>query len=490
MRLLAGTAAVAALLLLLAAPAPARTGQVELGTAVGGPDFMANPDPRYRETMKLFDAITAENDMKMYYQRPSRAVFDFTVGDALVAFAAANGQQVHGHTLIWCNDSSTPGWVRNGSWTRATLLAVMREHITAVLNHYRGRVATWDVVNEALADDGSLRNCVWSRVIGADWVEQAFRIADSVDPQVRLFYNEVRADVPNPKYEALLAMARDFKARGVPLDGVGLQYHLSENQPTQAQMEEGIRRLGELGLDVHISELDVPIWYLGPSTIPERLALQPEIYRRVANACQAQPACFRITTWGFTDRVTYRCCNAKPLPFDEEYQPKGAWAVLQEVLRPAGPTRPPPLPPPPPAAPQPVAQATAAARGPLVAGGAHQAPAPAHSPAPPRAGREAAPRRHRHRQRPAGRTAARPRPRAHGREHPGRERPDCRDPARLRGAPAPAPRAVRAPACWRRSPRTQRAATPRRPPQRLADSPLARAPRCVRRRSPAPAICR
>ena len=155
-------------------------------------------------------------------------------------------------------------------------------------------------------------------------------------PSARLFYNEVRADVPNPKYEAMLAMARDFKARGVPLDGVGLQYHLSENQPTQAQMEEGIRRLGELGLEVHISELDVPIWYLGPPTIPERLALQPEIYRRVASACQAQPACFRITTWGFTDRLTYRCCNAKPLPFDEEYRPKPAWAVLQEVLRPGG----------------------------------------------------------------------------------------------------------------------------------------------------------
>jgi hypothetical protein len=143
---------------------------------------------------------------------------------------------------------------------------------------------------------------------------------------------------------------------------VGLQYHLSENQPTQAQMEEGIRRIGELGLEVHISELDVPIWFLGPTTIPERLALQPEIYRRVANACQAQPACFRITTWGFTDRLTYRCCNAKPLPFDEEYRPKPAWAVLQEVLRPGGPTR--PFVPPPPV-PQPTAQAAAAARAPL-----------------------------------------------------------------------------------------------------------------------------
>jgi hypothetical protein len=158
-------------------------------------------------------------------------------------------------------------------------------------------------------------------------------------------------------------MARDFKARGVPLDGVGMQFHLSENHPSQAQMEESIRRLGELGLDVHISELDVPIWYLGPPTIPERLALQPEIYRRVAAACQAQPACFRITTWGFTDRLTYRCCNAKPLPFDEEYRPKPAWDVLQQVLRPGGPTR--PVPPPTPPAPSAAPQAAAAARGPL-----------------------------------------------------------------------------------------------------------------------------
>ena len=364
MRSFAGTVAVAVLILCLAGPASARTGPVLLGTAVGGPSFMADPDPRYRETLKLFDSLTAENDMKMYYQRPTRATFDFTVGDAMVAFAAANSQQVHGHTLVWCTDSSTPGWLRTGSWTRATLLGVMTEHITTVMNHYKGRVATWDVVNEALNDDGTPRDCIWRRVIGADWVEQAFRIARGADPGARLFYNEVRADVPNPKYEAMVAMARDFKARGVPLDGVGLQYHLAENHPTQAQMEEGIRRLGELGLEVHISELDVPIWYLGPSTIPERLALQPEIYRRVATACQAQPACSRITTWGFTDRITYRCCNAKPLPFDEEYRPTPAWAVLQEVLRPAGPTRP-VTPPPPPPAPPPAPHATAAARGQL-----------------------------------------------------------------------------------------------------------------------------
>lgn len=336
------------------ADAAARTGPVELGTAVGGAPFMSDTDPRYRGTLELFDALTAENDMKMYYQRPTRDRFEFAAGDAMVAFAQARGKKVHGHTLVWCNDSSNPGWMRNRTWTRAQLLDVMEEHITTVASHYRGRVSSWDVVNEALADDGTRRDCLWQRVIGDDWIEQAFRMADRADPSARLFYNEVRADAPNPKYEAMLRLARDFMARGVPLDGIGLQYHLTENHPTQSQMEEAIRRIGELSLEVHISELDVPIWYLGPRTIPERLALQPEIYRRVATACQAQPACFRITTWGFTDRFTWRCCNAKPLPFDEEYNPKPAWAVLQEVLRPRAASGPPP--------PAPAAEAQSSAR--------------------------------------------------------------------------------------------------------------------------------
>ena len=130
--------------------------------------------------------------------------------------------------------------------------------------------------------------------------------------------------------------------RGVPVDGVGLQYHLTDAMPTRAQLEEAIGRLGELGLEVHISELDVPVWYLG-STLERKLARQAAVYGTVAAACQAQPACFRITTWGFMDRYTWRqpWDQSLPLPFDAEYTPKPAWQAIQEALHPTPPPPPP-----------------------------------------------------------------------------------------------------------------------------------------------------
>jgi endo-1,4-beta-xylanase len=309
---------------------------------------MSDPDPRYRATLAAgFDSITAETAMKIADLQPQRGQFDFTIADAMVAFAEEHGQQVFGHTLSWCTDSTMPGWLRNGSWSRTSLLSVLEQHITAVLTHFRGRVAAWDVVNEALNDDGTRRNCLWERVIGDDWVDQAFRFARRADPGAKLFYNETKADVPNPKYEATVGLVRDLRARDVPVDGVGLQYHLTDRMPTRAQVEEAIARLGELGMDVHVSELDVPVWYLG-STLERKLARQAAVYRAVAEACNAQPACFRITTWGFMDRYTWRQPweASRPLPFDSEYQPKPAWTAIQEALHPPG-SPPPPSPPPP-----------------------------------------------------------------------------------------------------------------------------------------------
>jgi endo-1,4-beta-xylanase len=207
-------------------------------------------------------------------------------------------------------------------------------------------VPSWDVVNEAFNADGTMRDCLWYRVIGSDWVEQAFRFAHEADPSVKLFYNEIRAEVPNPKFDAVLAMLRDFRARDVPIDGVGEQMHFVTGAPPRADMETVIRALDELGLAVHISELDVPTWYLG-SGVATKLARQAESYRDVGAVCQAQPACFRITTWGFSDRYTWRGSNSMPLPFDVAYQPKPAWTALLEALNPAPPPHPPPAPPPP-----------------------------------------------------------------------------------------------------------------------------------------------
>jgi GH35 family endo-1,4-beta-xylanase len=332
-------AVILAISALTAGMAHARSGPVELGAAVNSDGFGGDPDPRYRAMLATYDAVTAESAMKIAALEPKQNQFEFGSADQIVSFAQAHGQKVHGHTLAWCEDAWLPDWLRSRSWTRSQLLAVLEHYVTTVVTHFRGRVSSWDV-NEALDDDGGVRNCLWSRVIGSDWVEQALRFARSADPGALLFYNETRAEVPNPKFDALLAMVRDFRERGVPLDGVGEEMHLTRGAPPQAQIEETIRALGELGLSVQISELDVPTWYLGP-TVDEKLARQADSYRTVAAACQAQPACFRVTTWGFTDRYTWRGPSSLPLPFDIEYNPKPAWPSLQGVLRP---------PPPPPAA--------------------------------------------------------------------------------------------------------------------------------------------
>jgi GH35 family endo-1,4-beta-xylanase len=334
---------VIALVLALVAtePAAARTTAVQLGAAVNSDGFGKDPDPRYRATLAGYDAVTAESAMKIAELEPEQNRFEFGFADQIVAFAEDHGQQVHGHTLTWCQDTWLPAWLRDGDWTRSELLAVLEKYITTVVAHYRGRISSWDVVNEALNADGTERDCLWSRVIGPDWVEQAFRFARSADPDVQLFYNEIRAEVPNPKFDALLAMVRDFRDRGVPLDGVGEQMHLTGPAPPQAQIEETMHELGELGLAVQISELDVPTWYLG-RTVGEKLARQADAYRTVAAACEAQPACFRVTTWGFTDRYTWRGPSSLPLPFDAEYRPKPAWTALLGVLR----SQPAPTPPP------------------------------------------------------------------------------------------------------------------------------------------------
>jgi Glycosyl hydrolase family 10 len=198
-------------------------------------------------------------------------------------------------------------------------------------------------------------------VIGDDWIEQAFRFARHADPDARLFYNEVRADVPSAKHDALVGLIRDLRLRGVPVDGVGLQFHLTGRMPTQAQVDESIRGLADLGVDVHISEMDVPVWYLG-STIERKFQRQADVYRAVAAACNAQPACFRITTWGFTDRYTWRLpwAASLPLPFDSEYRPKPAWTAMQEVLRPPPSAAPP-------AAPAPATSVSAASAQPAAA---------------------------------------------------------------------------------------------------------------------------
>ena len=334
------TTAVTALLLAVVAVlvpatlAHART-PVELGAAVSHP-FLGS-DARYRDTfMANYGSATPEAAFKIDQLQPARGRFDFGMADAMLGWVEGGGKRMHGHTLIWCDDTWAPEWLKTGSWTRDQLIAVLRDHVRTVVGRYRGRIPAWDVVNEAFNANGTIRDCVWSRVIGPEYIELAFRAASEADPAAKLFYNEYNADLVNQKFQATEAMAKDLLARGVPIHGIGLQMHLFGPPPPQYRIEEALARIGALGLAAHISELDVKTSdFAAAATVDERLALQAQTYETVAMACRRQPACVRLTTWGFTDAFSFRGAAEMALPWDTEYRPKPAWAALTAALRPA-----------------------------------------------------------------------------------------------------------------------------------------------------------
>ena len=217
--------------LVTVAPAPARARTpVELGAAIDDTGFQA-PDARYRNTLALYGAVVAESAFKIGELEPQQGAFSFGLQDQMVAWSAAQGQQFHGHTLVWCDDTWLPGWLLNRAWTPDELRVLMHDYITTVMQHFGTAVGSWDVVNEAFNADGTLRDCLWSRVLGAGYIEQAFRDARAALPTATLFYNEYKADWVNSRFTAMEDMARDFIARGVPLDGIGLQMHLFGRAP-------------------------------------------------------------------------------------------------------------------------------------------------------------------------------------------------------------------------------------------------------------------
>src|SRR5262245_40599198 len=160
-----------------------------------------------------FSALTAENDMKHQRLQPARGVFRFTRADSLVAFAEANGMQMRGHTLVWHQQLAT--WLTSGSWTQAEARALMIDHITNVVSHFRGHIVAWDVVNEALNDDGTRRATFWSLNVGSDYIDDAFRAARAADPQALLFYNDYNIEGMNAKSDSAYALVRGMQQRGV-----------------------------------------------------------------------------------------------------------------------------------------------------------------------------------------------------------------------------------------------------------------------------------
>jgi endo-1,4-beta-xylanase len=301
-------------------------------------------EPAYASTLaREFNMVEAEDAMKWFTLRPDEATYDFRQGDAVVRFAQDHGMKIRGHCLVW--DHNNPDWLTQNHFTSEQLSRLLHEHITRVMQHYAGQVFAWDVINEAIDENGGVRDSLWYNQPGIGlsdkgtaYVEQVFRWAREADPRALLFYNEAEGEGLNHKSDVIYAMVRDFKQRGVPIDGVGLQMHVPALAVDTAALTANIRRLAALGVQVHITELDVSIPLDSNGfPLPGDSARQAEIYRGIVHACLSNPGCTAIQTWGFTDKYSWigshsRGARGQALLFDHEYHAKPAYnAVLQEL---------------------------------------------------------------------------------------------------------------------------------------------------------------
>ncbi|HEV3036591.1 MAG TPA: endo-1,4-beta-xylanase [Candidatus Angelobacter sp.] len=202
----------------------ALAGNLPIGFAAES-DFWNLPDTvQYQQTASSeFSMLTPGNQLKWDTTEPQQNTFNFAPGDMHGQFAQQHNMVFHGHTLLW--HSQLPGWLTGGSWTAATLTAVLQNHIDKVVGHFKGKIAIWDVVNEAFNDDGTRRASMWQNIIGQPYIEIAFQRARTADPNAVLVYNDFNIETLNAKSDAVFAMVRDFQSRGIPIDAIGMQTH-------------------------------------------------------------------------------------------------------------------------------------------------------------------------------------------------------------------------------------------------------------------------
>ena len=292
-----------------------------------------------------FNMVEPEDALKWEVVHPGPQSFDFSQADQVVDFAIRHGMKVRGHTLVW--HRQIPRWLAEGTYTPGELAEILEKHIKTVVGHYRGKVFAWDVVNEAFDEVhlGQLRSTIWRdqpgiglAANGYAYMERCFRWAHEADPQALLFYNEGETEVVNPKSDAIYAMVRDFRQRGVPIDGVGLQMHISNLHADVASISANIKRLTDLGVQVHLTEMDVSLAVDAKGNAsPDDLQRQADIYRQITAACLAYRGCTAIQTWGFTDKYSWIGSHSKhtqgaALLFDRDYRAKPAYGALRNAL--------------------------------------------------------------------------------------------------------------------------------------------------------------
>lgn len=300
-----------------------------------------------------FNQITPENLLKFQLIHPAADRYAFDAQDRYVQFGIDRRMQVVGHTLVW--HRQTPAWVFQGAdgkpAGRETLLARMRDHIHTVVGRYKGRIHGWDVVNEAIDEDGSLRRSPWHDGIGEDYVAKAFEFAREADPGAELYYNDYNLEKP-AKRAGVMALVKALRARGLRVDGIGNQAHWQLESPAIAEIETALIDLRGTGLKVMYTELDINLLPPADRTADPAVAnpyagglpddKQQQLAKRYADIfgvlLKHRDAVTRVTFWGLSDADSWlnRGRMNHPLLWDRARQPKPAFHAVVDVLRRTG----------------------------------------------------------------------------------------------------------------------------------------------------------
>jgi len=302
---------------------------------------------------RQFNTISPENLLKFQSLHPEPDRFTFDAADRYVAFGAERGMAVIGHNLVW--HSQTPRWVwdaPDGALAdRDTMLARMRTHISTVVGRYKGRIHGWDVVNEALNEDGTLRDSPWRKGIGDDYIAQAFSFAHDADPNAELYYNDYNLATRPAKRAGAIRIVNDLRQRGIRIDAVGEQGHWRLDSPSPAELDQAIAGLRATGVKVMITELDVNLLPTAapargqppsPESNPYANGLPDDVQQALARYYGAVFAVLlthrdditRVTFWGVSDGDSWlnRGRVNHPLLWDRQRRPKPAFEEVVKVL--------------------------------------------------------------------------------------------------------------------------------------------------------------
>ena len=331
-----------------------------LGVAVGKSLWSPEETDTKLLCEREFTSSTPENFLKWSEVQPDRGEFAWSIPDRWAQWGEKHNFELVGHVLVW--HRQTPKWVFQDETgkhrSRESLRTLLEEHISAVVERYRGRITIWDVVNEAIEDDGSRRDSPWRQILGDDYVAEAFRLASEADPDAKLVYNDYNVWMPK-KRAGILKLLSEVRASGAPVHGIGIQGHWGLNYPVLDEVRATLEDFTNAGFEIHITELDITV-LPNPTAIPTaevgtrieyqkavdpyRNGLPKEVSKRLAERYHElfsvfldYPQVQRVTFWGANDAVSWRNNFPirgrmdYPLLFDRSGRPKMAYEYLSNL---------------------------------------------------------------------------------------------------------------------------------------------------------------